>query len=69
VTTASGTLRGASGRPMATLDARGVRSRRRRIAGLVVVLVGLAILWEGAKWLGGDPWRIHATIAGIQIDL
>src|SRR5256885_8441220 len=23
---------------------------------------------EGAKWLGGDPWRIHATIAGIQID-
>ena len=68
MTTASGTLRGASGRPMATLDARGVRSRRRRIAGLVVVLVGLAILWEGAKWLGGDPWRIHATIAGIQID-
>jgi NitT/TauT family transport system permease protein len=67
VTTASGTLRGAAGRPLAT-DGRRARTLRRRIAGPVVVLLGLAIVWEGAKWLGGDPWRIHATIAGIQID-
>jgi NitT/TauT family transport system permease protein len=44
------------------------RSRRQRVAGLIIVLVALIVLWEGAKWLGGDPWRIHATIGGIQID-
>jgi NitT/TauT family transport system permease protein len=33
-----------------------------------VVLVGLGVVWEAAKWLGGDPWRIHGMIAGLQID-
>ncbi|HEV8403485.1 MAG TPA: ABC transporter permease subunit [Candidatus Limnocylindrales bacterium] len=68
MTTASGSLRRASGRPIAASAPRRARSRRQRIAGLIVVLVALVVLWEGAKWLGGDPWRIHATIAGIQID-
>ena len=45
----------------------GGRARRRLVA-LIVVLAGLVIAWEGAKWLGGDPWRIHATIAGLRID-
>ena len=67
MTIASGSLRSASGQAL-TAEPRNDRSRRRRIVGLTVVLVGLAILWEGAKWLGGDPWRIHGTIAGIQID-
>ncbi len=31
-------------------------------------LVGLVVVWEAVKWLGGDPWRIHATVAGIAID-
>ena len=68
MTTASGSLRRASGRPIATLTPRRARSRRQRITGLIVVFVALLVLWEGAKWLGGDPWRIHATIAGLQID-
>jgi NitT/TauT family transport system permease protein len=36
--------------------------------GIVLVLVTLAVLWEAAKWLGGDPWRIHTTVLGIPID-
>jgi NitT/TauT family transport system permease protein len=68
MTTASGSLPRASGRPIAASAPRRTRSRRQRIAGLLVVLVALVVLWEGAKWLGGDPWRIHATIAGLHID-
>jgi NitT/TauT family transport system permease protein len=68
VTTASGFLRRASGPPIASSATRRGHSRRRRILGLVIVLVGLAVLWEGAKWLGGDPWRIHAAIGGLPID-
>jgi NitT/TauT family transport system permease protein len=30
----------------------------RRVLSLVAFLLGFAALWEGAKWLGGDPWRI-----------
>jgi NitT/TauT family transport system permease protein len=35
---------------------------------VVVVLIGLILVWEAAKWLGGDPWRLHGTIAGVQVD-
>jgi NitT/TauT family transport system permease protein len=49
-------------------DSPGVRTRRRRIAGVAIVLIGLIIVWEAAKWLGGDPWRIHGTVAGMQVD-
>jgi NitT/TauT family transport system permease protein len=46
----------------------GVRTRRRRIAGVAIVLIGLIVVWEAAKWLGGDPWRLHGTVAGVQVD-
>lgn len=68
MTAASGSLRRASRGPAKTAEPRAARSRTKRFAGLVIVLLGLALLWEGAKWLGGDPWRIHGTIAGLQID-
>ena len=68
MTTASGSLRRASGRPVAAAGPRRARSRRQRIAGLLIVLVGLLVIWEGAKWIGGDPWRIQGTVAGVQID-
>ncbi|MEZ4682278.1 MAG: ABC transporter permease [Caldilineaceae bacterium] len=29
----------------------------RQSLSLLALLLLLAILWEGAKWLGGDPWR------------
>jgi NitT/TauT family transport system permease protein len=43
-------------------------SGRRRAAGLVLILTAVAIVWEGAKWLGGDPWRLHGTVLGVAID-
>jgi NitT/TauT family transport system permease protein len=43
-------------------------SRRRRAVGVLGLLIGLVLVWEGTKWLGGDPWRIHGTVLGLQID-
>jgi NitT/TauT family transport system permease protein len=59
-------------RPRAALDT-GVGPPRGhgltwRILGVVLVLVCVAIVWEAAKWLGGDPWRIHAVVLGLPID-
>ncbi|CAN5796634.1 hypothetical protein BH24CHL5_BH24CHL5_13740 [soil metagenome] len=34
------------------------RGPARRIGSIVIFLVVFALLWEGAKWLGGDPWRL-----------
>jgi NitT/TauT family transport system permease protein len=44
------------------------RSRRARVALVAASLLVLVVLWEGAKWLGGDPWRLHNMLFGIQID-
>jgi NitT/TauT family transport system permease protein len=68
MTTASSSLRRASSRPVAVAEGGAVRSRRRRVIGVAIVLIALVLVWEGAKWLGGDPWRLHSTIAGMQID-
>ncbi len=70
MTIAGGSLPRVTGRPLIAAggEVAAVRSRRRRIVGLVIVLVVLVVLWEAAKWLGGDPWRIHASISGIAID-
>src|SRR3954454_24109838 len=67
MTTASGSLR-AIGRPRSADEVAPVRSRRRQVVGIAIVLVALVVIWEGAKWLGGDPWRLHAQIAGVGID-
>jgi NitT/TauT family transport system permease protein len=40
-------------------------STRRRIVGGTVLLVAIVLVWEGAKWLGGDPWRLHGSILGV----
>jgi NitT/TauT family transport system permease protein len=67
MTTASGFMR--RGAPRATVVAPTVgHSRRRRWAGIAIVLIVLMVIWEAAKWLGGDPWRLHGTIAGIRVD-
>ncbi len=51
---------GADPRPTATSDAgRQTALGRlvRSVAGLVVFFLLLALVWEGFKLLGGDPWR------------
>jgi NitT/TauT family transport system permease protein len=47
-----------------------VNGRRafRRAVGLTVIVVVLLVAWEAAKFIAGDPWRLHGQILGIQID-
>ncbi|HET9850979.1 MAG TPA: ABC transporter permease subunit [Candidatus Limnocylindrales bacterium] len=44
--------------------------RRFRIALVwLAIVVILVLVWEGAKWFFGDPWRIHTSFLGIPIDI
>ena len=40
----------------------------RKAAVAIVVLLAVLLIWEAAKWLGGDPWFIHGTVFGVRID-
>src|SRR5437867_3589356 len=45
-------------------------SERRRVAvAWLVILLVVVLVWEGAKWFFGDPWRIHATLLGLPINI
>jgi NitT/TauT family transport system permease protein len=39
----------------------GRRGWLRRALSLGLFLVAFALIWEGAKWLAGDPWRIESV--------
>ncbi|RME84338.1 MAG: ABC transporter permease [Caldilineae bacterium] len=41
------------------------RSARQLIAFLLIVLA-ILVVWEGAKYLGGDPWRADSNPFGIE---
>ena len=47
-----------------------MRERRwiRRAVGLALIVLGVLLVWELAKFIAGDPWRIHGEIAGIPIN-
>ena len=32
----------------------------RRLLSIVAFVIALAVIWEGAKWLFGDPWHLDA---------
>jgi NitT/TauT family transport system permease protein len=32
----------------------------------IILLSLIALVWEGAKWLGGDPWRVENNPFGIE---
>jgi NitT/TauT family transport system permease protein len=49
---------------------RPILGRRARIALVwLAILVLLVLVWEGAKWFFGDPWRIHTSFLGLPIDI
>jgi NitT/TauT family transport system permease protein len=52
------------------IPARSARAtgRRRRVLAWIGLVIVAVLVWEGLKWLAGDPWRIHGTIAGIAVD-
>jgi len=38
----------------------------RQALSLIVLLALLALVWEGVKWIGGDPWRPANNPFGIE---
>lgn len=39
---------------------RGTRKQLRRALAVFATVGALALVWEGAKWVGGDTWRLTA---------
>ena len=68
MTSSSHAIRGAQGRVAGADAVVRPHSRTWRILGIAFVLLCVAVIWEAAKWLGGDPWRIHGSLLGMQID-
>lgn len=38
----------------------------RMLLSFLVLLLFIAIVWEGVKWLGGDPWRVENNPFGVE---
>ncbi|MFZ0546035.1 MAG: ABC transporter permease [Candidatus Promineifilaceae bacterium] len=38
----------------------------RMLLSFLILMLIIAIVWEGAKWLGGDPWRVENNPFGIE---
>jgi NitT/TauT family transport system permease protein len=43
--------------------------RRRLVVAWLAVVLAVVVVWEGSKWLFGDPWRIHTAILGLAVDI
>jgi len=54
--------------PLAGLEPAVPGRRRIALAWLAIVLA-VVVVWEGAKWLFGDPWRVHTSLLGLPIDI
>ena len=62
---------GAIGRaPLASAPTAVARplGRGTRTLAILALIALLLVAWEVAKWLGGDPWRIHTSLLGVPID-
>ena len=46
----------------------GRRVELRPALGTLTIIIGILVVWEGAKWLGGDPWRV-TSILGFPISI
>jgi NitT/TauT family transport system permease protein len=68
VTTSSRAFGGARGAASPADEAARRHGPVWRAVGVALVLLGVALVWEAAKWLGGDPWRIHGSLLGLRID-
>jgi NitT/TauT family transport system permease protein len=55
----------ARGRSDTAAPARAPVTRRQRIAGYLAIVLGIVAVWEGIKWLAGDPWRLEGTLLGM----
>lgn len=39
----------------------------RRVVGFFAIVIALLLVWETAKIVAGDPWRINGELAGVPI--
>jgi len=57
-------------RPAGPASAGSERVRgSRRALGVLTVLALFLVAWELAKWIGGDPWRVHGDVLGVRVDI
>jgi NitT/TauT family transport system permease protein len=55
--------------PVPRREGRSIRRRLRPVFGFLAVFVLLLVVWEVAKWVGGDRWRYDSFLGtGIVID-
>ena len=40
----------------------------RQLASMFMIVLVIVMVWEGSKWIGGDPWRADANPFGIEHD-
>lgn len=60
-------LRAAEDTTLALLRRRLGRPARQAFS-LLVLLLLLAVVWEGVKWIGGNPWRVDNNPFGLVHD-
>jgi NitT/TauT family transport system permease protein len=52
-----------------TASSRSTVASARPVAGFLIAVLVLAVVWEVAKWLAGDPWRFESFLGtGIRVD-
>ena len=54
----------ARGRPAEPRSGGGAAGRRRRTLTGVLLILGVLVVWEGLKFLGGTPWRAPGALPG-----
>ncbi len=50
----------------AEINTHSVAKRVRPVLSFLALLLLIAIVWEGTKWVGGDPWRPESNPLGIS---
>src|SRR3954468_283235 len=68
MTSATALTRGSAGGRREAAATASVTRRRTRVFAILALFAALLVVWETAKWIGGDPWRIHAHTPALQID-
>jgi len=51
--------------PGSKAERRGIPRFLRQALSFAVIILAILVVWEGAKWLGGDPWRPDSNPFGI----
>ena len=67
MTSATALTRGSAGGRREAAATASVTRRRTRVLAILALFAALLVVWETAKWIGGDPWRVHGSILDFFI--